>query len=109
MALFRRRAPRKAAAPVERSQINEHLANFASSRLGVEAYIEPATNITPTTVLLIATTGEWTRRPVASPAAARQLAAKLGLPVYDVNFTGYPPRMRQWDQANRGRVAPPPG
>ena len=83
-----------------------HLASFQRSRVGVEAYIEPPTPQTPTTILLIATTGEWTRRKVPDARAAREIAAELSMPIYDVNFTGYPPRMRAWDQANRGRIAP---
>ena len=81
----------------------EHLADFARTRVGVEAYIEPPTNDTPTTLMLIATTGEWTRRRVPDARTARKLAEQLELPVYDVNFTGYPQRMRDWNSAHRRR------
>jgi hypothetical protein len=81
-----------------------HLTEFAVSRVGVEAYIEPPTNQTQTTILLIATTGEWTRRKVPDASAARTIAASLSIPVYDVNFTGYPQRMRDWDAARRGKT-----
>jgi hypothetical protein len=81
----------------------EHLAQFVATRVGVEAYIEPPNNQTQTTLLLIATTGEWTRRKVPDAKAARQLAAELGIPVYDVNFTGYPQRFRDWNTAQWGR------
>ena len=40
----------------------EHLEGFAAARTGVEAFIEPRTNVTQTTVILIAHDGEWTRR-----------------------------------------------
>jgi hypothetical protein len=81
----------------------------------VEGYVEPATNVTPTTLLLIAADGEWTRRRVPDAASAREFGRRSGIPVYDVNLTGYPPRMRAWtarqrrgqDPAQAGRVLPP--
>jgi len=73
-----------------------HLEAFAASRRGVEAYVEPATTVTPLTVVLVATDGEWTRRRVASGRDAADLGRRLGIPVYDVQATGYPPRMRAW-------------
>ena len=82
-----------------------HLTHFARSRVGVEAYIEPVTNVTQTTVVLVATTGEWTRRRVPDARAAREIAKELAIPVYDVQLTGYPPRMREWNarqKHNRG-------
>jgi hypothetical protein len=78
-----------------------HLRNFVQTRVGVEMYVEPQTSVTPTTVVLIATTGEWTRRRVSGPAAAGQLARDLGVPVYDVQQTGYPSRMRVWTSQQR--------
>lgn len=80
-----------------------HLTEFAGTRVGVEAYIEPQTNVTQTTVVLIATTGEWTRRRVPDPAAARKIADDLQIPVYDVQRTGYPQRMRDWNARQRVR------
>lgn len=74
----------------------DYLLGFARSKTGVEAYVEPATNVTAMTVCLIAHDGEWTRRRVAGPRAARELGERAGIPVYDVAATGYPPRMREW-------------
>ena len=82
-------------------QDSAHLSEFAASRTGVEAYVEPATNVTPTTLLLVATDGEWTRRRVPDPATARDFARRTGIPVYDVNLTGYPQRMREWTARKR--------
>ncbi|MFT4189147.1 MAG: hypothetical protein QM621_11270 [Aeromicrobium sp.] len=79
----------------------EHLREFARSRTGVEAFVEPATSVTQTTLLLVAADGEWTRRRVASPQAAADLARKLEIPVYDTNRVGYPQRMRDYDQRQR--------
>ena len=86
-----------------RRRTREHLAGFVASRVGVEAYIEPPTVDEPTSILLIATTGEWTRRRVPDAGSARAIARDLGIPVYDVNFTGYPQRMREWNSAHRRR------
>jgi hypothetical protein len=106
MGLFSRRPRKEQTAPAERGkdarrETEEHLADFVATRVGVEAYIEPPNNQIQTTLLLIATTGEWTRRKVPDAKTARELAAKLGIPVYDVNFTGYPQRMRDWNEAHR--------
>ncbi len=84
-------------------QVRRHLAQFASTRSGLEAYIEPATTVTPTTLLLVAGDGEWTRRPVPDPQAARDFAAKLGVEVYDINLSGYPSRMREWNARQKER------
>jgi hypothetical protein len=80
-----------------------HLADFARTRVGVEAYGEPATRVTSTTVVLVAATGEWTRRRVPDPRAAFDLARGLEIPVYDVHLTGYPQRMRDWTSRERAR------
>ncbi|MEK8228750.1 oxidoreductase [Oerskovia sp. M15] len=47
--------------------------------------------------------GEWTRRRVPDARTARKVAEQLELPVYDVNFTGYPQRMRDWNSRQRRR------
>jgi hypothetical protein len=86
---------------VDSSAVRDHLAAFVSSRRGVEAFVEPPTNVTATTVVLIAHDGEWTRRAVASRDAAFELPRDLGIPVYDVNQTGYPSRMREWNSRQR--------
>jgi hypothetical protein len=86
---------------VDSEAVRDHLAAFVSSRRGVEAFVEPPTNVTATTVVLIAHDGEWTRRAVASRDAAFELPRALGIPVYDVNQTGYPSRMREWNSRQR--------
>ncbi len=75
----------------------EHLEAFNASRRGVEAYLEPRTTVTQTTVMLIAHDGEWTRRRVDSPEAARAWAHQLSIPFYDVALMGYPQRMRDYN------------
>jgi len=77
------------------------LAAFARSRRGVEFYVEPETFATDTTAVAIATDGEWTRRRVGSPEVIKKLAGDLGLPAYNVQITGYPQRMRDWNARNK--------
>jgi hypothetical protein len=74
-----------------------HLRAWAAAREGVEAFVEPRTTVTDTTVVLVAKDGEWTRRRVAGPDGARKLARSLKIPVYDVQLVGYPRRMRDHD------------
>ena len=78
-----------------------HLRDFVASRRGGEAYVEPATNVTATTVVLIAHDGEWTRRALPTRPQAFEVARSLDVPVYDVNLTGYPARMRRWTAQQR--------
>ena len=82
-------------------QDTSHLDDWAAARHGVEAYVEPKTNVTDTTVVLVAHDGEWTRRRVETPEEARDLARKWGIPIYDTQLVGYPPRMREWTQRNK--------
>ncbi|HET7279978.1 MAG TPA: hypothetical protein VFJ22_18020 [Dermatophilaceae bacterium] len=88
---------------IDEKAVRAHLRSFASSRRGVEAYVEPPTSVTSTTVILIAHDGEWTRRAVVSRQRAFDLARSLDVPVYDVNQTGYPQRMREWNARQRRR------
>ena len=74
-----------------------HLREFATSRTGVEAFVEPPTAVTATTVVFVAGSGEWTRRRIADAAAAHSLANALSVPSYDAAVVGYPQRMRAWN------------
>lgn len=97
MRLFgRRRKPRAGTLRTADRADLAHLAGFVSSRPGVEAFIEPRTAVTETTVVLVAGTGEWTRRRVAGADGARDFARKYAIPLYDVGVVGYPQRMRDW-------------
>jgi hypothetical protein len=78
-----------------------HLEEFVRSRRGVEGFIEPRTTVTETTLLLIAHDGEWTRRRMPSPDAARQFGHKLSVPIYDVALVGYPKRMREYNERRK--------
>ena len=75
-----------------------HLEEFASTRRGVEGFVEPRTTVTDTTLLLVAVDGEWTRRRVKDAAWAHEFANGLGVPSYDAAVVGYPARMREWNR-----------
>jgi hypothetical protein len=77
------------------------LEQFLQSRRGVEAFIEPRTTVTDTTIMLIAHDGEWTRRRMPSPQAVRQFAQRWSIPVYDVQLVGYPQRMRDYNERKK--------
>ncbi len=97
MALFGRRKTRRPGRATKADPADvAHLEQFARTRVGVEAFVEPPTTVTETTVVLVAENGEWTRRRAGSADAARDLGRRLAIPVYDVAATGYPARMRQW-------------
>lgn len=74
-----------------------HLADFLRSREGVEAFVEPRTTVTDTTILLVARDGEWTRRRIDGPEGAARFAKSQGIPLYDVAVVGYPQRMRDYN------------
>ena len=74
----------------------QYLADWTAARIGVEAYVEPKTTVTPVTVVLIANDGEWTRRAV-DERDIRKIGPDLKIPVYDVRKTRYPQRMRDYD------------
>jgi hypothetical protein len=108
MGLFRRRGrPRRGDAGaggvrtlLDREGTKEdlaHLRQFATTRQGVEFYVEPETTATDTTAVAVAADGEWTRRRVGSPANIGKLARELRLPVYEAAVVGYPQRMRDWN------------
>lgn len=84
----------------------EALITFAREQRGVEFYVEPETFATDTTAVAVAHDGRWTRRRVGSPKVIRKVAHDLALPVYDVQLTGYPKRMRDWNARQRQSESP---
>lgn len=96
MGLLRRKKDRPGTLRASTSGDLAHLADFVRSRAGVEAYLEPRTTVTETTLVLVAADGEWTRRRVESPDAAAAFAKKQSIPLYEAARVGYPKRMRDW-------------
>ena len=85
------------------SRDTSHLESWAASHRGVEAFVEPRTTVTETTVVLVAHDGEWTRRRIGDEPAAFRLGRKLGIPVYEVGKVGYPKRMREYTARQRAQ------
>src|ERR671917_562427 len=73
-----------------------HLIEFATTRRGVEGFVEPRTAITDVTIMLVAHDGEWTRRRVPSVEWAHAFANQHSVPSYDAAVVGYPERMREY-------------
>jgi hypothetical protein len=96
MALFRRGKQRPGTLRAAEKGDLAHLTEFVQTRSGVEAFIEPRTAVTDTTVVLVAGTGEWTRRRVDGADQASSFARKHAIPLYDAGVVGYPQRMREW-------------
>ena len=92
--LFRRRGARLSADPADLA----HLRSWCRTRVGIEAFLEPETLVSVPGLRLVAFDGEWTRRPVGDLSTARKLADELGLPLYDATVTGYPQRMRDYEE-----------
>lgn len=107
--LPRRRKGRAGTLRTATSDDVDHLAQFVRSRTGVEAYIEPRTAVTEVTVVLVASTGEWTRRRIDGADAARSFTKKHAIPLYDAGVVGYPKRMREWTARRKesGEFGPP--
>ena len=72
-----------------------------AQRVGVEAWLEPATGFNKPSLLLVAWDGEWTRRAVPSIEWARDFVGTLGVVSHDAGLVGYPQRMREWDQRRK--------
>ena len=79
----------------------DYLRSWVESRSGIEGYVEPRTAVTETTLMLVAITGEWTRRRVPSAEWAHRFANELGIPSYDAAVVGYPERMREWNKRHK--------
>jgi hypothetical protein len=79
----------------------KHLTEFASTRRGVEGFVEPRTAVSDVTIILVAHDGEWTRRRVPSVEWAHAFANKRGIPSYDAAVVGYPARMREYNRRNK--------
>jgi hypothetical protein len=103
--LFRRRAGEVRSSDVDVKAMKE----FASTRTGVEAYVEPRTMQQPMTVVLVAHDGEWLRFTVPDERVVQSLSRSYGVPVYEAARTGYPRRMKEYrrgTQPGEGPAAP---
>lgn len=78
-----------------------YLKQWVADRPMVEAYIEPETLVNEMSVVLVDVTGDFTRRRIGGPKGIDVIAKQLGCPVYDVEETGYPQRMREKIERDR--------
>jgi hypothetical protein len=101
MGLLRRAKRRSGTTRSATSADVGHLREFVRTRPGVEAFVEPRTTVTETTVMLVAADGEWTRRRVDGPEGAAAFAKKHNIPLYDVAIVGYPKRMREYNERRK--------
>lgn len=94
--------PPRAPGNTIRREDADALVEWCRGRELLEAFIEPETVVNEMSVLVVDASGEFTRRPIGGPKGIDAVAKLLGCPVYDVEETGYPQRMR--DRLERDRI-----
>lgn len=78
-----------------------YLVQWAHTHAGVEGFIEPETLVNEMSVVLVDASGDFTRRRIGGPKGVDVIARKLGVPLFDVEETGYPQRMREKIERDR--------
>lgn len=73
----------------------QYLKQWAAHHAFVEGFVEPETLVNEMSVVLVAENGEFTRRRIGGPKGIDAVSKALGIPLYDVEETGYPDRMRK--------------
>ena len=87
--------PPRAPGDTIRKHDAQELRAWATGRAFVEAFVEPETVVIEVSVVLVDESGQFIRRPIGGPKGIDAVAKLLGCPVYDVEETGYPQRMRE--------------
>jgi len=103
MGFLSRRRKRPGVLRAAESEDARYLREWVKTRRGIEGFVEPRTAVTDTTLLLVAITGEWTRRRVPSVEWAHDFANREGIPSYDAAVVGYPERMREWNRKHNNK------
>ena len=99
--LFGRRRSRTSIKPPRgpgdtiRPEDQQVLQEWVRGRAFVEGFVEPETMVNEMSVVLVDDTGEFIRRRIGGPKGIDAVAKALQIPVYDVEETGYPDRMRK--------------
>lgn len=99
--LFGRRRSRTSIKPPRgpgdtiRPEDQQVLQEWVRGRAFVEGFVEPETMVNEMSVVLVDDTGEFIRRRIGGPKGIDAVAKALQVPVYDVEETGYPDRMRK--------------
>ncbi|BAM27871.1 hypothetical protein CULC0102_1672 [Corynebacterium ulcerans 0102] len=78
-----------------------YLKQWSESRAVVEGFVEPETIVNEMSIVLVDITGDFTRRRIGGPKGIDVVAKELGIPIYDVEETGYPQRMREKIERDR--------
>ncbi|KQB86796.1 hypothetical protein Clow_01004 [Corynebacterium lowii] len=67
----------------------------------MEAFVEPETFVNEMSAVVVDESGDFIRRRIGGPKGIDALAKLLDCPVYDVEETGYPQRMRERIERDR--------
>ncbi|MDN5826537.1 MAG: oxidoreductase [Corynebacterium casei] len=87
--------PPRAPGDTIREQDAQELSAWVYGRAFVEAFVEPETVVNEMSAVLVDESGEFIRRPIGGPKGIDAVAKLLRCPIYDVEDTGYPQRMRE--------------
>ncbi|MDU0478103.1 hypothetical protein QVA66_02480 [Staphylococcus chromogenes] len=93
--------PPRAPGDTVRAQDREYLKKWVEGRAFVEGFVEPETLVNEMSIVLVDENGEFTRRRIGGPKGIDECIKFLGIPVYDVEETGYPQRMRERIERDR--------
>ncbi|MDP9851482.1 hypothetical protein [Corynebacterium lowii] len=94
------RPPRAPGATIRPDDAQE-LRQWAQERAFVEAFVEPETFVNEMSAVVVDESGDFIRRRIGGPKGIDALAKLLDCPVYDVEETGYPQRMRERIERDR--------
>lgn len=99
--LFRRNSaksqlkPPRAPGDTIREPDRADLVDWVSGRGLVEGFVEPETVVNEMSIVLVDESGDYIRRRIGGPKGIDAVARVLDVPIYDVEETGYPQRMRE--------------
>ena len=99
--LFRRNStksqlkPPRAPGDTIREKDRAELVAWVSGRGMVEGFVEPETVVNEMSIVLVDDTGDYIRRRIGGPKGIDAVARAVDVPIYDVEETGYPQRMRE--------------
>ncbi|QGU01679.1 hypothetical protein CKALI_04000 [Corynebacterium kalinowskii] len=93
--------PPRAPGDTIRAEDLNYLKEWVVGRALVEGFVEPETLVNEMSVVLVDATGDFTRRRIGGPKGVDVIARALDIPIYDVEETGYPQRMRERIERDR--------
>ena len=99
--LFRRNStksqlrPPRAPGDTIREQDQADLVAWIDGRGFIEGFVEPETVVNEMSIVLVDDFGDYIRRRIGGPKGIDAVARVLDVPIYDVEETGYPQRMRE--------------